>query len=134
MLGACADRDVVFRDGPPTPAEECQQIYDQVTAMVTAADRTCATASDCVRFGGSGTCNCAAFLGVNCSGDPMSRAAFDAITTQTGDAFTRYRALQCSVGPQICDCGPGVVDCVGGQCALVTAQSCFPVDGGVDAP
>lgn len=122
-------------DAPPTAEEECAEIYARVTALVTAADRTCTTGGDCVRFGGTGTCNCAFFLGNDCNGDPMSRSGFDGVSAAAGDAFERWFELSCSVGPMVCDCGPAFVDCVAGACTTVSDQSCFPFfDAGVDAP
>jgi hypothetical protein len=134
MVIACdPGRTPVGVDAPPSALEECQAIYDHVRALIASADRTCSTASDCGRFGGSGTCNCATFLGEVCNGDPMSRAGVDAVIAGAGAELDRYRALGCSLGPQVCDCGPGTVDCVAGRCDLVGEQSCF-LDAGVDAP
>ena len=120
---------------PATPEEECQEIYDHVTGLVGRADRSCATAADCTRPGGVGTCNCAFFLGVQCSGDPMNLEAYGAFVEATAGEAERFRTLNCAVGPMICDCGPGTVDCVGGQCTTVNVQSCFPqFDAGVAGP
>ena len=133
MICACdPGRDPAAIDAPPE-VEECQAIYDHVQALIAGADRTCTTGADCVRFGGSGTCNCAAFLGANCAGDPMSRAGHDALVAGAGAELERYRQLNCALGPQVCDCGPGTVDCVAGRCDLVSARSCF-IDAGVAGP
>ncbi len=121
--------------GDASTADECQAIYDRVTAAIRSADRTCATVDDCTLRGGVDTCDCTAFLGVACNGDPLSEAGNAAVAAAVGDAVTRYRSLGCEVGGRVCDCAPGIVDCVGGQCALVGDHSCFPqLDGGVDAP
>lgn len=138
LLGCACDG--LYADHPPDagdalgPADECQAIYDRVTAAVRTADRSCATVDDCTLRGGVGTCDCAAFLGVACNGDPMSEAGNAAVAAAIGDATARYYQLGCEVGGRVCDCAPGIVDCVGGQCALVGDRSCFPqpVDAGVD--
>jgi hypothetical protein len=119
------------------PAEECQAIYDRVTAAIMGADRTCATVDDCTLRGGVSTCDCTTFLGVACTGDPLSEAGNAAVAAATDDAVVRYRSLGCEVGGRVCDCAPGIVDCVDGACRLVGEHACFPppdADAGVDAP
>jgi hypothetical protein len=88
---------------------------------------------DCVRVGGTGTCNCAPAIGKS-SGDAIAASA----STAASAFFAEFSSPVCTayfgLRGSICDAGPGInLRCEAGQCR-VDETSCLlaPPDAAMD--
>jgi hypothetical protein len=129
LIAACTQSaaGVAALEAAPT----CRELSDRALALVDTLDRRCDTDDDCVRIGGSGSCDCAPTLTTGSGVTLGQTGAADPELGALAAEFAR-RCTTCAAGaPCSCDAAPARLSCVDQLCTA-TARSCLdrPGDAG----